>query len=159
MVVQNSEWGPPLWRILHTLAGRLGGHAVPFIQKDEARCWMLLLRAVEDAMPCQLCRSHYKRWRAAHPIEDFMPMGGLALRLAAQRWLWALHDEVNRERGAAALTFEEAEALYAGRGNADLAADTEKVGALLKEAIMYRQSKAESVSRFRSALNIMRKYC
>ena len=96
-MVQNSEWGPPLWRLLHTLAERLGRQTVPLLAQDEFRAWIAVLQGVEGIMPCQLCRGHYRAWRTARPLEGLFGSAD-----ASREWLWALHEDVNERRGVAA---------------------------------------------------------
>ncbi len=92
------EWGPPLWNILHSLTESLGNQKNTIISTDEAHEMIFLLRDVEKIMPCALCRNHYNAWRKQHPLEKLAPLRGPALRDAVRKWLYDLHENVNKDR-------------------------------------------------------------
>ena len=162
MVVQNSEWGPPLWRILHTLAARLGTHTIAITAADEARAWVQVLRGIEKAMPCPVCRSHYKEWRVAHPFEGMVSLRGAMLRDTAQRWLWDLHTDVNMRRASggtdAPADYDACCARYAQVSMPAFQADLETLVKYLLQATQFRQVKAECIKEFRAALWMIRKF-
>jgi hypothetical protein len=95
---KNKEWGTPLWKILHGLTESLGQQTVPMLATDEAHELVFLLRDLEKVMPCALCRSHYHSWRKDNPIDIFSHMRGVQLRDAVRKWLYDLHENVNRSR-------------------------------------------------------------
>ena len=86
---------------------------MPMLATDEAHEIVFLLRDVEKIMPCQLCRSHYRSWRKDHPLEEIDRLRGYMLKTAVRKWLYDLHEEVNRNRGVeSTLTLEEIPDLY-----------------------------------------------
>lgn len=92
------EWGNPLWKLLHGLTESLGRQTNGILATDEAHEIVFLLRDVEKIMPCQLCRVHYNAWRKTHPLEQIASLRGQALREAVRKWLFDLHENVNRDR-------------------------------------------------------------
>jgi hypothetical protein len=156
-MVQNSEWGPPLWRILHTLAERLGRQSSALLATDEARAWIHVLRGVELIMPCPRCRAHFKGWRTTHPFERLL--GGDTQ--ASRTWLWSLHEEVNQQRGIPAegrVAFEELERVYgvALRRREDLQQDIDILMGVLQRATLERQVDGLIVRTWRGKLGVLR---
>ena len=92
----KKDWGPHLWKILHGLAESLGNQTVAFLATDEAHEVVFLLRDVDKIMPCALCRSHYNNWRRGHPLEEIDRLRGPSLREGVKRWLYDLHEDVNK---------------------------------------------------------------
>jgi hypothetical protein len=154
---QNSVWGPPLWRILHTFSYKIGANRNSLVAEDEARTWIQLLRSIEAIMPCQLCRRHFRTWKIHHPIEAFAGLRSLGLAEASADWLWRLHDGVNKERGVEGLTKEDAAAFYTGRTREDFQQDIEALAAVLTTATQTGQIKPEAVRIFRATLVLLRR--
>ncbi len=155
-MVQNSEWGPRLWRVLHTLAERLGRQGVPLLAMDEVRAWIFLLRETGEVMPCALCRKHYKEWRKEHPLDAFLETrGGGLLQQRARSWLWSLHEAVNRRREMAGVAEEDVPALYAS--SAGLQADVEALVKLFQQAVLERQIDGGALREWRARLTMVRR--
>lgn len=126
------EWGNPLWKILHTLTESLGNQKNAMLAADEAHEVVFLLRDLEKVMPCALCRSHYNQWRKAHPLEQIAPLRGPALREAVRKWLFELHENVNKDRNIqSGVTIEQLPELYK---NVDAKAEWGKFFELMKKS-------------------------
>lgn len=152
-----SDWGPPLWRVLHSLAERLGKHTVVLLAQDERRAWMNFLRSIEYAMPCAKCRAHYKAYRTAHSIDRALSVQGEALRNWARQWLWSLHEEVNRDAGKTGPTLEEIPGLYGIRTPREISADINEVYAQFNKGITLRLTSVEAVHTFKTHLSMVRR--
>ena len=157
-MVQNSEWGPPLWRALHTLAERIGRQSSPLLAADEGRAWIHVLRGVELIMPCPMCRKHFREWRIANPIDVLMGGGSLASRM----WLWNLHEDVNGRREVPAggrVAFEDLERVYgqAARRREDLQQDIDILVGVLQRATLLRQVDGGVIRAWRGKLGILRR--
>jgi len=57
-------------------------------------------------MPCLACQKHYRDWRRGHPLEAVA--GGEEF----QKWLWNLHNSINRLGKREVVAFEELPAMY-----------------------------------------------
>ena len=150
----NEIWGPPLWRILHTLAERLGQQKLTLMAVDERRAWTNFIRTIDSAMPCARCRAHFKTWRLKHTIERFV--NSRVIREDARQWLWALHQDVNLERGVSGLTLEEVPELYARRTNQEIQEDIRVVLESFQKGVLLRLVAPEGVAAFRKALSHLR---
>lgn len=155
-MVANDQWGPPLWRILHTLAERLGRQTIKLLETDERRAWVALLRAVQMVMPCAKCRAHFKAWRSSHSVERFIT--SYDLRADAREWLWSLHEEVNREKGVAGPALEELPGLYGSRTGQEIQEDLRAVLAVFQQAVLERLIVPEAVQAFRNSLSMLRRF-
>lgn len=137
-MVQNSEWGPPLWDILHTCASRCGRQTVTLLHKDEVRAWGALLQLTEAILPCPMCQNHYRAWLKANPVKQFLDLSPTAFHEAAQTWLWRLHNSINVQRSVGELSLSEAKAIYAEKRTADLEKSLKKLLQVLDEAKLQR---------------------
>ncbi len=155
-MAQNKEWGPIFWSVLHTLAEQLGKPRAPINQTDEVNTWILLLKSVEVAMPCQMCREHYHAWLGKHPVTVFTSLRGMPLREAARKWLYDLHEDVNQRRQVeSGIGIDQLPLLYSS-----LQGFQQKVEALvsaLKLGVQYGRVKMEGTYTFRKHLHYLRK--
>lgn len=158
-MVQNGDWGPPLWRILHILAEKLGRQTIPMLATDEIRAWILLLRDLEPALPCQLCRRHYREWRKEHTLEELGRGAGLGFRDMARRWLYDLHERVNDRRGlelTGRVAWETLPEMYGGPGRS-IQSDVETFFQLESKAQLERAVDSAAVRQFRERLGLVRR--
>ncbi len=94
--VSTCVWGPPLWRILHTISfaptQQLRAHANVVVR------FMLNL---SDVLPCKWCRLSYAQFMGEMPdLRATIEMGGIA------RWMFDLHARVNAKLNAPTPKFE-----------------------------------------------------
>ncbi len=109
---ENAEWGPIMWRVLHSLAERAGVQANVLLRDDERRVWENLMTKVQDTIPCDICRDHYGRWLAAYPPSALLTMPYEAVGPWIRRWFFALHNEVNEGNDKPLFREEELSAMY-----------------------------------------------
>ena len=99
-VEDTALWGPPLWKMMHILA-----HAQdPSASQDS---WSALFKALQEEIPCPICRSHAARWFRRTP--DFRSIG-------IQQYLLNLHNDINRRNRVARWTLQQAETTYSAGG-------------------------------------------
>lgn len=114
-IVDTALWGPPMWRVLHTLSLH------PAVSPADIR---ELLRVLQDGIPCPECTDHYRAWYAAKPVGDDTDVS---------RWIEDLHNEVNIRKGAVTWTYEQVTSTYGSVDmavlDADIAALRTKMGA------------------------------
>lgn len=149
------EWGPPLWKILHSLTESLGHQTNAILAGDEAHEMVFLLRDLEKVMPCQLCRAHYNAWRKAHPLEQVSPLRGPALRDTVRKWLYELHETVNRDRKIeSGIRLEQIPELYKG---IDIRTEWAKFFELMKASTEVGLVSQSVLQNFHRHLGILRK--
>ena len=93
-VPQNHIWGPPLWRILHSLTERVGHISPRQSIKEEQRLWFTLLNMIKLVLPCPLCKKHYNEYYKNN-IPDRFINTSKNLKDDMRIWLYTLHGQVN----------------------------------------------------------------
>lgn len=151
---KNSEWGPLLWKLLHSLVQRAGTARHPSMLIDQRREILIILRAVELVMPCGLCRKHYHEWRTKHPIEKLPD--GLAFFAAVRKWLYDLHVNVNQSRSVENIvTFDSLEDLYS---KTIFSVVVQELSALLQNAVLLRAIEPESLRSFKAHCTLLQRF-
>jgi hypothetical protein len=90
---QNNEWGPILWKIIHTLAERSGTIQNTYIQADERRAWSLFLKTLVTMIPCPYCKEHAQAYVLQHPFE--LPSEYYNIHEYVRTWFYNFHEAVN----------------------------------------------------------------
>jgi hypothetical protein len=147
-------WGPPLWKLLHSMAERAG---TSVLELDEIRAWISFLRLTEGVLPCAMCRAHYKEWRQTHPLEDLLRARRDSFRAALREWLWGLHNAVNARREIGVESLEILER-YREVTRKEIHDTLENIVKYLGQATLQRQVNAEYVANWRRALILLRKF-
>lgn len=91
-----SEWGPHLWKMLHWLAQHSGKQRSKILQADELAAWTKILTLLQVVLPCAACRTHYTEYFKAHFNLNLLTSEERGENI--RRWLWELHEDVNRRR-------------------------------------------------------------
>ena len=152
-----KEWGPPFWRILHTLADRLGRQTNYIGIQDERRVWMLFLRSVELVLPCAKCKQHFRSWKQRHPVEQANSLAGEQLRSWAKEWFYSLHKEVNDEKDVISPDREEVWKLFQARTLRDQQDDIRFLNDQLLKAMQLRLVDPPVVHTFRNNLSMIQR--
>jgi len=74
---ETTVWGPPLWKVLHTLAEC----------SDNSPLWHDILTAMEIHIPCPTCKAHFIEYRQQNPAP--------ADHQGIVDWFFILHNIVN----------------------------------------------------------------
>ena len=147
-----------MWRLLHTLAERLGKQTNMILITDEHRAWVNFLKSVGLVVPCQKCRAHYKAWATKHRIDRFANCSTMTIRAEARLWVWGLHTEVNEERGVTGPPISEMATMYETRTSANLTGDSEECVTAFKNALQHSLIPAEMLRNFRYTLSRLRAF-
>jgi hypothetical protein len=111
-VVDTRTWGPHMWIVLHVLSLRAPPAA-----------WANIPAALDGALPCPDCRTHFHDWVVAQPLT--------ASGDGPRDWVAALHNSVNERLGLAAWTIDEMLALYGPKTKADAVAALAEVRGMI----------------------------
>jgi hypothetical protein len=153
-MTQIAEWGPHVWKLLHSCAERAGSSVLPL---DEVRAWVTVLKLTEGVLPCATCRAHYREWRTANPLEDFLGMQGERFKGAIRLWLWRLHDAINKRReGVPHYGFEDLEK-YKEVSTTDLNQSYKTLVQILATAVLHRQVNPTVVVDWKRAVGLLRR--
>jgi hypothetical protein len=85
-----SQWGPALWKILHTTAAQYPDNPTP---QYKASCRQFFY-ALRHMLPCDVCRTHYTQL-----LSQRQPQVNSGTEL--QQWVLWLHNQVNKRTGSA----------------------------------------------------------
>lgn len=94
---QNEEWGPLVWRILHTFAERGGRQTNNITQGDEQRAWPLFIKTLPPVIPCPFCRDHLEDYLKKNPFQ--LPPDYTSWNEFLQTYFYDLHESVNVRLG------------------------------------------------------------
>lgn len=99
-------FGPSTWRTMHAIAFTYGSdpeHPTP----DEHKAAKAFFKSLRELIPCESCRLHYGEYLDRHPLKADN-------REQLARWVYDLHSDVNRRRGAPNVPYAEVVRDYTG---------------------------------------------
>lgn len=113
-LLQPTEWGPILWKLLHCMAERVGGTGSTIIDTDQANYFETVLTMLPVIIPCQECQAHAAAYLSANPVPTLRGLYGQTLRSTVREWLFTFHNAVrtNNQQAILVQTIEECSALY-----------------------------------------------
>lgn len=141
-----------MWRMLHTLAERLGRAPLTIQQHDERHIWLSFMRLLEHVMPCVRCRMHYRDYVLRYPLDRSMGFVGEPLRRAASFWLFRLHNEINAQNRKSLVPIEALEGMYSKRPQSELQLDVQELAHHLNDAAQARLIQPDGLRAFRAQL-------
>ena len=97
-------WGPHLWKFMHYLT--LSYPDNPNI--DEQNKFRNFFTMIGQYLPCEKCRVNYKTNIQTLPLTDVV----LSSRNNLIKWLFDLHNIVNKETGKTQITFDKFNDIY-----------------------------------------------
>lgn len=107
----NEEWGPYLWRVLHTLAEYSGNNQTnSMMMADEMRAWPLFMKALPNVLPCPDCKIHLNNWIKIHPF--LLPTDYSQWKQYIRLWLYTLHEDVNTRTNKLSFQFDTLSTVY-----------------------------------------------
>jgi len=83
-------WGPLLWKILHSTCENLGNNTHIILQNDEMNYFKQLQKKLYFALPCKICKDHYKTY--SKNIKD-VPYTNF--KTYAKEFFFNLHNIIN----------------------------------------------------------------
>lgn len=111
---KTSEWGPLVWKILHTLAERAGKQSNEILRGDEMRAWVLVVKSLVATLPCEECRAHASSYINEFPFEP--PQAYQAWSLYIRSYFYTFHEAVNERLGKASYPFSSLAEAYKSTG-------------------------------------------
>ena len=97
-----KEWGPLLWKILHTCCEGLGKNTKPLLQADEMNAFKQLLLKTGSVLPCVICRKHFH----SYYLKNKKDINYIELKDYAKHYYYGLHEQVNIEKGIPPFGYE-----------------------------------------------------
>jgi hypothetical protein len=162
-----NEWGPALWRILHTFVERIGKRGTVDVapgdhirHHQEYEIWMAFLGIMGDVLPCNTCQAHFKEYTAGNPYAvPFTSGSGEGRRLAVRNWLWTFHNSVRTRKGQdCILSLEALPYIYATYSPVAIEADYKMILAHIGRAAFLRIVRQDAMARFSKVVYNLRKF-
>ena len=101
----TSVWGPSMWHSLHTISFN---YPVKPTSEDKKNYFKFFL-SLKKILPCKYCRLNYVKNLKAIPLT----MKTMKNRNTLSKWLYELHEEINKMLGKKSnLTFEDVKLRY-----------------------------------------------
>lgn len=99
-------FGPSMWKTMHAVAFTYPEEPTPHERKQ----YIDFFKSLEGVIPCPQCRQHYGEYIKSNPIhaEDTDDMS---------RWVYNLHDKVNKRNGKTSPSYQEVKDMYTGFNN------------------------------------------
>jgi hypothetical protein len=89
--MMTSIWGPPLWHVLHTISFN---YPVKPTKEDKDN-YLNYFNSLKYILPCKYCRDNLKNNLKKLPLKR----GVFKSRDTLSRWVYLLHEEVNKMLG------------------------------------------------------------
>ena len=90
---KTLEWGPLIWKLLHTFAEKSGKQTNVILQADERRVWPLIVKHLPSILPCEECRAHASQYIKDVPFQP--PESYPAWNLYIRTYFYTFHEVVN----------------------------------------------------------------
>ena len=101
----TSVWGPSMWHTLHTISFN---YPVKPTNRDKKK-YMHFFLSLKDILPCKYCRINYVKNLKSVPLN----LSVMKNRLSLSKWLYLLHEEINRMLGKKSnLSYEDIKIRY-----------------------------------------------
>ena len=105
--IKPDIWGSHLWRFLHYLS-----LSYPENPTDEEKEIMLnFLESLQEILPCEKCRYNFNKHL------DNLDMNVLNNNESFVKWVYNVHNEVNRDTGKPILSYDEFIKMYTVNNN------------------------------------------
>ena len=114
---KTVEWGPFIWKVLHTLAERAGKQSNTILQIDEQRAWPLVVKTFSAIIPCEECRAHATQYIKENPFQP--PESYPAWNLYIRTYFYTFHEIVNTRLGKPSFPFSDLSTTYKSTGELD----------------------------------------
>lgn len=98
-------FGPSMWRTLHAVAFTYPNNP----SEQERKNYIDFFRSVGNVIPCPSCGVHYRKYMDEHPLEADS-------KDSLSRWVYDLHQDVNKRSGKSGLTWEQVKDDYTNWG-------------------------------------------
>jgi hypothetical protein len=98
-----SEWGPLLWKIIHSINQKLGNQTNNLLQKDEMNYYNNFTKQIGFVLPCKVCKKHYYDYA----IKNKKNIEYYDFKDYAINYYFSLQNEINQEKNKILFTKNE----------------------------------------------------
>jgi hypothetical protein len=98
-IPDSTEWGPILWKYLHSLTEKIGFLGNRLLDSDQANHMEYLITSLHLIIPCTECQSHAANYLSLNPFPSLKDLHGEELRSTIRNWLFSFHNHVRISKG------------------------------------------------------------
>lgn len=150
-----KEWGPIIWKIIHTTVEHLGNHTNILLQNDEIHAYKKFIQQVLHILPCKICKIHYKK----HLLNHKKDLQYSELKNYAKEFFYTIHDSVNREKNSVSIVFSDLESVYGSITKEQFRNILQEFEACFQKYKLYHYISSESIHDFITSLIKLRRSC
>jgi len=129
------QWGPILWKYLHSLAEHLGFSGNSIVDTDQANYMETVMTTLHSIIPCKECQAHTASYIAANPFQ-IKGLQGEILRTTARDWLFQFHNNVRIMKNQTPMTMEEYVLLSMSISKSDYAFFVQTVASSIRQGVV-----------------------
>ena len=101
----TSIWGPSMWHSLHTISFNYPTNP----SNEQKKNYLDFFMSLKHVLPCKYCRINYVKNIKSVPLN----MSTMKNRYTVSKWLYELHEEINRLLGKKSnLSYEDIQKRY-----------------------------------------------
>lgn len=97
--INPNMWGNSGWTFLHYITFAYPDHPT----QNDKNMIKNFFDSVSEVLPCEKCRFNFKNHTVKYPLND----DALNSRFDLVNWLINIHNEANKSRGKAIMTYEQ----------------------------------------------------
>jgi len=147
-----KEWGPLLWKIIHTCCENLGKQTKQILQTDEKMYFIMFQRKLANIIPCKLCKVHYiqymKNIKDINNYNDFKTYG--------KEYYYNLHKEINEEKQITTINYDDLQNIYGIIKYNDMNILVKELNNLYLKYLTLRYIKIIDYNEFQRSLSMLR---
>jgi hypothetical protein len=102
--IDPTIWGPPLWKFMHYFTLSYPENPT----EDEKDTLVKFFETIGDTIPCEKCRYNFSQHLEKMPITEEI----LESNVKVVRWLFDLHNEVNKSTNKPVFNYDDFIKLY-----------------------------------------------
>jgi hypothetical protein len=103
-----KEWGPLLWRIIHTCCEHLGNNTINILKNDELYAYKKFINQIRFILPCKICKIHYSKELLLHKKD----LEYDELKSYSKEFFYNIHHSINKEKNIESIDFSSLEIIY-----------------------------------------------
>lgn len=150
-----KEWGPLVWKIVHTCCEHLGSNTINLLKNDELHAYKKFTNQLKFILPCKICKIHYSKHLQTHKKD----IEYSELKEYAKEFFYNIHDSINKEKNISSIPFSSLEITYGKITKEEFNTLLSEFDTLFKKYKLLHFVSSESVRDFLKAIHVLRRTC
>jgi hypothetical protein len=154
-MANSKEWGPYIWKILHTCCEHLGNNTSPILQLDEIHAYKKFINQIKFILPCKICKIHYSK----HLLYHKKDIQYTELKVYAKEFFYNIHDSINKEKNISSIPFLSLETIYGSVTKQELNNTIAEFDILFQKYKLFHFISSEAIRDFLKSVYTLRSAC